>query len=163
MSMPTPEPTSPGSNVLLVRYLSSNNTIRSRTFLILKCILFFFLMIIILETTLYLPICIGVIQDKMDNPPPPETKAASASDILLFTVIYFSFRILVITLGILGCVKESFALLIVHVCLIPFVVLLILAMFYQAYRPLLYLSSGINLIAFILTLYLAILIRKSQS
>lgn len=161
MSIPS-EPSTPVSGINLPKWLSSSRPNRSRAFIIVKCVLLVCLAVIIIETLAYLPICARVIQNKIDNPPAPETKIATASDVLLFSIIYFSFRILVITVAAIGLFKENSILLLIHACLLPFTVLLIFALFYQATVILLYFSSAWNLVTFIITIHFAILIRRSD-
>lgn len=158
-------PTPMVGSMKLPKWIGGQRPSRSRAFLILKCMFAVSLVVIIIETLFYIPICIRVIQDKVDHPPSADSegKVASASDVLLFAVIYFSFRILVLTIAIIGLLKENAILLIIHSCLIPFTVLLIFALFNQTSKLLLSFSSVCNLIIFVLSVLFAWLIRRTDS
>jgi len=163
MSIPaTPEPVTPLPN-MVPKWLSPTRRGRSRAFLVIKCVLALVLGLVMIETLSYIPLCISVIQHKRENPPPIHNRSeATASDVLLFSVIYFSFRLLVITVGCLGLLRENHILLYIHAGLIPFTVLLIFALFHAATQLLLYLSVGCNLLALVLTVLFAILIKRND-
>ncbi|KAI1304254.1 hypothetical protein HDE_01942 [Halotydeus destructor] len=144
-------------DVTLPDWLGAQKENRSRGFMVVKLILFTVLVIGVIEMLIATPIYYSILETEAQKGPVGQD--ADRWTIALSTVLSVAYGLLTFTIGLLGTLRENFALVIAYVILLLCGAVYTLVKYETGY-VILVISAISNFLVACLALFFAYLIRK---